>query len=85
LAALAARGITRVLVEGGAELAASLLRQRLVDRLAWFRAPMLLGGDGQAAIAALGVDALAQALTAQPAGGASLAGDSVERYIIEAG
>jgi diaminohydroxyphosphoribosylaminopyrimidine deaminase/5-amino-6-(5-phosphoribosylamino)uracil reductase len=85
LAALAARGITRVLVEGGAELAASLLRQHLVDRLAWFRAPMLIGGDGRAAIGAIGVDAIAEALAARPAGGASLASDRLERYIIEAG
>ena len=85
LAALAARGITRVLVEGGAELAAGLLRAHLVDRLAWFRGPVLLGGDGRAAIDALGIDAIAEALTAEPAGGALLARDRLERYIIEAG
>jgi diaminohydroxyphosphoribosylaminopyrimidine deaminase/5-amino-6-(5-phosphoribosylamino)uracil reductase len=85
LAALAARGITRVLVEGGAELAASLLRQHLVDRLAWFQAPMLIGGDGYAAIGALGIDAIADALAVDPAGGALLACDRLERYIIKAG
>ena len=85
LAALAARGITRVLVEGGAELAASLLRQHLVDRLAWFRGPLLIGGDGHAAIGALGIDAIADALAAEPAGGALLAQGGLERYIIEAG
>jgi diaminohydroxyphosphoribosylaminopyrimidine deaminase/5-amino-6-(5-phosphoribosylamino)uracil reductase len=61
LAALGARGITRLLVEGGARLAAGLLTARLVDRLAWFHAPRLIGGDGIAAIAALGVTALAEA------------------------
>jgi diaminohydroxyphosphoribosylaminopyrimidine deaminase / 5-amino-6-(5-phosphoribosylamino)uracil reductase len=85
LAVLAARGITRVLVEGGAALAASLLRQRLVDRLAWFRGPMLIGGDGHAAIGALGVDAIIDALTVEPAGGALLAQGGLERYKIEAG
>jgi diaminohydroxyphosphoribosylaminopyrimidine deaminase/5-amino-6-(5-phosphoribosylamino)uracil reductase len=85
LAALAARGITRVLVEGGAALAASLLRQRLVDRLAWFRGPVLIGGDGHAAIGALGVDAIIDALTVEPAGSALLAQGGPERYIIEAG
>jgi diaminohydroxyphosphoribosylaminopyrimidine deaminase / 5-amino-6-(5-phosphoribosylamino)uracil reductase len=85
LAALAARGITRVLVEGGAALATSLLRQRLVDRLAWFRGPLLIGGDGHAAIGALGVDAIIDALTVQPAGGALLAQGGLERYKIEAG
>ncbi|HEX5079948.1 MAG TPA: dihydrofolate reductase family protein, partial [Geminicoccaceae bacterium] len=82
---LGARGITRVLVEGGAALAASLLRRRLVDRLAWFRGPLLIGGDGRAAIDTLGVDAIADALSAQPAGSARLASDLLERYIIEAG
>jgi diaminohydroxyphosphoribosylaminopyrimidine deaminase / 5-amino-6-(5-phosphoribosylamino)uracil reductase len=85
LAALAARGITRVLVEGGAELAAGLLRRHLVDRLAWFQGPMLIGGDGHAAIGALGIDAIADALAVEPAGGALLARDRLERYIIEAG
>ena len=58
LAALAGRGITRVLVEGGSRLAGSLLRAGLVDRLEWFRAPLLIGGDGLAAVSAFGVDTL---------------------------
>jgi diaminohydroxyphosphoribosylaminopyrimidine deaminase / 5-amino-6-(5-phosphoribosylamino)uracil reductase len=61
LAALAERGLTRLLVEGGARLAAALLQARLVDRLAWIHAPTLIGGDGIPAIAALGLDALAAA------------------------
>lgn len=59
LAALAGRGITRLLVEGGARLAATLLRADLVDRLAWFHAPAVMGGDGVAAAQAFGVTALA--------------------------
>ncbi|MFO1036120.1 MAG: bifunctional diaminohydroxyphosphoribosylaminopyrimidine deaminase/5-amino-6-(5-phosphoribosylamino)uracil reductase RibD [Geminicoccaceae bacterium] len=55
LAALAGQGITRLLVEGGATLATSLLRERLVDRIHLFTAPVLLGGDGRAAIEALGI------------------------------
>jgi len=61
LEALAARGITRVLVEGGAQIAAGFLKQNLVDRLAWFQAPSLIGGDGKAAVAACGIDRLDQA------------------------
>jgi diaminohydroxyphosphoribosylaminopyrimidine deaminase / 5-amino-6-(5-phosphoribosylamino)uracil reductase len=61
LATLGERGITRLLVEGGARLAAGLLHARLVDRLAWVHAPMLIGGDGIPAIAALGRAALAAA------------------------
>jgi diaminohydroxyphosphoribosylaminopyrimidine deaminase/5-amino-6-(5-phosphoribosylamino)uracil reductase len=59
LGELGRRGLTRVLVEGGATLAATLLRRRLVDRIAWFRSPGLIGGDGLVAIKAFGVDRLA--------------------------
>lgn len=58
LATLAARGITRLLVEGGAQLAASLLRADLVDRLAWFHAPTVMGADGWPATQAFGVEHL---------------------------
>ncbi len=61
LAALGERGVTRLLIEGGARLAAALLRARLVDRLAWFHAPLLIGGDGIPAVAALGLEGLADA------------------------
>jgi diaminohydroxyphosphoribosylaminopyrimidine deaminase/5-amino-6-(5-phosphoribosylamino)uracil reductase len=61
LRALGARGLTRVLVEGGARLAAGLLRAGLVDRLVWLHAPLLIGGDGTPAVAPLGVAALADA------------------------
>jgi diaminohydroxyphosphoribosylaminopyrimidine deaminase/5-amino-6-(5-phosphoribosylamino)uracil reductase len=60
LQALGKRGLTRVLVEGGGKLAAGLLRQNLVDRLAWFHAPGVIGGDGIAAVAAMGQERLAE-------------------------
>jgi diaminohydroxyphosphoribosylaminopyrimidine deaminase/5-amino-6-(5-phosphoribosylamino)uracil reductase len=56
--ALAQAGLTRVLVEGGGTLAAGLLRARLVDRLAWFHAPGIIGGDGWPAAAGFGVTTL---------------------------
>lgn len=59
--ALGARGLTRVLVEGGAVLAATLLRADLVDRIAWFRAPSLIGGDGLPAVSGFGLERLADA------------------------
>ncbi len=61
LAALAARGLTRLLVEGGARLASSLIRAGLVDRLLWFHAPMVIGGEGIGAIAGLKIEALGKA------------------------
>lgn len=59
LSLLGAAGLTRVLVEGGAALAAGLLRAGLVDRVAWFHAPGLIGGDGLAAVQGFGVEELA--------------------------
>ncbi|HWK45694.1 MAG TPA: bifunctional diaminohydroxyphosphoribosylaminopyrimidine deaminase/5-amino-6-(5-phosphoribosylamino)uracil reductase RibD [Stellaceae bacterium] len=56
--ALGGRGLTRVLVEGGARLAASLFRGGLVDRIEWFRSPAIMGGDGVPAVQGFGVDHL---------------------------
>jgi diaminohydroxyphosphoribosylaminopyrimidine deaminase/5-amino-6-(5-phosphoribosylamino)uracil reductase len=61
LKALAAKGITRLMIEGGAHLAGAFLRGGEVDRLAIFRAGRVIGGDGVPAIAAFGVAELAQA------------------------
>jgi len=60
LAALAQRGVTRVLVEGGAGLAAALLKAGLVDRLVWFHAPGVMGAEGWPSAGPLGVGALAR-------------------------
>ena len=46
LQSLGDRGITSVLVEGGGELAATLLQQRLVDKVEFHVAMKLLGGRG---------------------------------------
>jgi diaminohydroxyphosphoribosylaminopyrimidine deaminase/5-amino-6-(5-phosphoribosylamino)uracil reductase len=61
LQALGARGMTRVLVEGGGHIAAGLLRAGLVDRLVWFHAPKVIGGDGVPAVAGFGLETLAEA------------------------
>lgn len=60
-AALGREGLTRVLVEGGAALAAGLMRAALVDQIAQFRAPAAIGGDGLSAIGALDLTSLKQA------------------------
>lgn len=46
LEALGARGMTSVMVEGGSEVLGAFLAARLVDQVALFRAPLLLGGRG---------------------------------------
>lgn len=61
LRALGERGLTRLLVEGGGGLGAALLRARLVDRIAWFRAGRIIGGDGIPAVAGFGLESLAEA------------------------
>ncbi|MDN3562744.1 hypothetical protein QWY95_22885, partial [Halomonas neptunia] len=45
----------------GGKLAASLVRADLVDRMIWFRSPSVIGGDGLPALAAFGVDTVAEA------------------------
>ena len=57
--ALAQRGLTRVLAEGGGQVAASLIRAGFVDRIAWFHAPAVMGGDGWAGVQGFGIEKLA--------------------------
>ena len=61
LEALEAEGIGSVLVEGGGQVAASFIRCELVDRIEWFRAPIVLGGEGRPAIGSLALTELAKA------------------------
>ena len=58
MTALGSAGLTRVLVEGGGKLAAALLRADLVDRIAWFHAPAVMGGDGWPAVQPFGTETL---------------------------
>jgi diaminohydroxyphosphoribosylaminopyrimidine deaminase/5-amino-6-(5-phosphoribosylamino)uracil reductase len=59
--ALAGEGLSRLLVEGGGLVAASFVRCGLVDAIEWFRAPVLIGGEGRPGIGALAVAGLAEA------------------------
>lgn len=60
LAGLAAQGALRVLAEGGAGLAAELLKADLVDRLLWYTAPIIIG-KGRSGVEDLGLERLADA------------------------
>jgi diaminohydroxyphosphoribosylaminopyrimidine deaminase/5-amino-6-(5-phosphoribosylamino)uracil reductase len=55
---LAGKGVTRVMIEGGGQVAAAFLKAGWIDELYWFRGSQLLGGDGVPAVAALGLDRL---------------------------
>jgi diaminohydroxyphosphoribosylaminopyrimidine deaminase/5-amino-6-(5-phosphoribosylamino)uracil reductase len=58
LQALGEAGITRLMVEGGGQIAAALLRAGLVDRLAWFHSGSIMGGDGWPGVQAFGLEKL---------------------------
>src|SRR5262249_54223969 len=77
---LAGPGITRLLVEGGSSLVASFLRADLVDRVYWFRAASVIGGDGLPAVAAPGVARLADAARFQRTDVVPLGDDILETY-----
>lgn len=51
-------GVRSLMIEAGGVLAASALSEGIVDRIAWFRAPKILGGDGRSCVAALNLEAL---------------------------
>lgn len=57
--ALGTRGLTRVLIEGGGRVAAGFLRADLIDEIAWFRAPGIIGHDGRPSVFALELGDLA--------------------------
>ena len=63
LAKLGADELTSLLVEGGGEVNASFLLQRLAQRVVFFYAPKILGGsDAKKAVAGVGAKSMAEAL-----------------------
>ena len=57
---LAAKGITRLLIEGGARVAASFVEAGLVDEIWLLRGPAAIGGGGIAALGATPLSAITQ-------------------------
>lgn len=78
---LARRGITRLLVEGGAGVHGAFLDAGFADRLEIFTAPLVLGDGGHGAIAALAAPGLDAAPRFRKAGYRKLGTDSLERYV----
>jgi diaminohydroxyphosphoribosylaminopyrimidine deaminase / 5-amino-6-(5-phosphoribosylamino)uracil reductase len=60
LHALAAKGITRLLVEGGARVASSFVAAGLIDEVWLLRGPEAIGADGIAALEALPLATITQ-------------------------
>lgn len=77
---LAAEGLARLFVEGGGQVAGSFLRCGLVDALEWFRAPMVIGGEGRPAVGALALSGLGDAPRFRLASVQVLGEDLWERY-----
>jgi diaminohydroxyphosphoribosylaminopyrimidine deaminase/5-amino-6-(5-phosphoribosylamino)uracil reductase len=80
VAALAAEGLSSLFVEGGGQVAASFLRCGLVDAVEWFRAPMVIGGEGRPAVGALALAGLSGALRFARIDVRPLGDDLWERY-----
>jgi diaminohydroxyphosphoribosylaminopyrimidine deaminase / 5-amino-6-(5-phosphoribosylamino)uracil reductase len=70
---IAARGITRLMVEGGATLAAALLAGDLIDEAVLFHSPTVVGADGVDALEGMPLAALTESprlkyVTSEPVG-----------------
>jgi len=80
LKALKTAGVNSLLIEGGGQVAAAFLRADAVDALEWFRAPILLGGEGRPCIATLALANLADAPKFRRLGVEPVGDDLWERY-----
>lgn len=74
-------GVTSIFLEGGGGLAASFVRAGLVDTLHWFRAPILIGGDGLPALGDLGLAAMTHAARWRISATARIGDDVLDSYV----
>lgn len=72
--------VSSLMVEGGGQLAASFMRAGVIDRIEWFRAPMVLGGDARPCLGGLGLEKLASAPTYQRISVKEVGADLWESY-----
>ena len=80
LGALAEKGITRLLVEGGARVASSFVAANLVDEVWLLRGPKAVGSDGVAPLDALPLSALTGSPTFKLRASESLQRDALTIY-----
>lgn len=74
-------GLRSLLIEGGSTLAASFIRADMVDEIAWFRAPILIGGEGLPALGALGLTDLKSAARWRPVATERIGDDVLDTYV----
>jgi diaminohydroxyphosphoribosylaminopyrimidine deaminase/5-amino-6-(5-phosphoribosylamino)uracil reductase len=80
LHALAEKGITRLLVEGGARVASSFIAAGLVDEVWLLRGPDAIGAEGVAALEALPLSAITQSPAFRVRVGENLQNDTLTIY-----
>jgi diaminohydroxyphosphoribosylaminopyrimidine deaminase/5-amino-6-(5-phosphoribosylamino)uracil reductase len=80
LHALAEKGITRLLVEGGARVASSFVAAGLVDEIWLLRGPDAVGADGIAALDALPLTAMTQSPSFKLRASETLQNDTLTIY-----
>ena len=81
LSVLAKYGITRLLIEGGSKIASAFLRLGLVDRVSWFRAATIMGGDGISAVAGYGLSELKDIQNFEHVSVERIGNDLLETYL----
>lgn len=77
---LAARGITRLMVEGGPIAAAAFVNADLVDQASLFRSEMSIGPDGVDALEGLPLAALTQSVRLKPTGSEKVGADRIDHF-----
>ena len=77
---LNSRGVSSLMIEGGGRVAACFVAAGVVDAIEWFRAPILLGGDGRPGVAALSLARLSHAPRYRRLAAEPLGDDLWERY-----
>jgi diaminohydroxyphosphoribosylaminopyrimidine deaminase / 5-amino-6-(5-phosphoribosylamino)uracil reductase len=78
---LAARGITRLMVEGGPTVAAAVIAADLVDEIALFRSPIAIGPSGLDALTGLPLVALTRPEGLRSLGVEPIGSDSLETFV----
>ncbi|HVY20218.1 MAG TPA: bifunctional diaminohydroxyphosphoribosylaminopyrimidine deaminase/5-amino-6-(5-phosphoribosylamino)uracil reductase RibD [Bauldia sp.] len=81
LADLAEKGFTRVLAEGGAEVASSLVSADLLDEVILFRASVVVGPDGVRALGGMALSAIERSPRYRQIEAGKVGEDIMRRYV----
>jgi diaminohydroxyphosphoribosylaminopyrimidine deaminase/5-amino-6-(5-phosphoribosylamino)uracil reductase len=81
LTVLAEKGYQRVLAEGGAEIASSLVGEDLLDEVVIYRAPVVVGADGVRALGGTALSAVERSPRYRLIDTAEVGEDVVRRYV----